>query len=183
MPPLNEVAITRRTQLRDRTTAFTAAFLDLASNPPQKLLNDHFTPSSPKITEHGPSWATSKLPFLGKTFSGRGGCEEYFSLLSKVLEFKPSKDTFPGPEGVVVDPDAVGPEDDEGRPRGVVSLVARGVFRAVETGREWEEVFSYRLSGFDEDGKIGHWEIWADPLSAWMAVQGKGEGDEAYMGM
>ena len=32
----------------------------------------------------------------------------------------------------------------------------------------------YRLSDFDEQRRIGHWEIWADPLSAWEAV-GAGE--------
>lgn len=40
--------------------------------------------------------------------------------------------------------------------------------------KSWEEDFVYRLSGFDEEGRIGHWEIWADPLSAWDAV-GDGE--------
>ena len=39
-----------------------------------------------------------------------------------------------------------------------------------EAGKEWDEEFIYRFSGFDEEGKIGWWEIWADPLSAWVAV-------------
>jgi hypothetical protein len=54
--------------------------------------------------------------------------------------------------------------------RGAVSVVAHGIFESVKTGKKWEEDFIYRLSGFDEEGKIGCWEIWADPLSAWDAV-------------
>ena len=55
-------------------------------------------------------------------------------------------------------------------------MVAHAKFASVNTGRSWEEDFIYRLSGFDAQGKIGHWEIWADPLSAWQAV-GDGDGD------
>ena len=54
--------------------------------------------------------------------------------------------------------------------RGAVSVVAKAVFESVKTGKRWEEMFVYRLSGFDEEGRIGCWEIWADPLSAWEAV-------------
>ena len=100
----------------------------------------------------------------------------YFDLLSKVLAFEPSKDTFPGPRGIIVDAEAVGPDEDEiagGEGKGVVSVVGRAVFKSVETGKSWEEQFIYRLSGFDDEGRIGHWEVWADPLSAWMAVEGK----------
>lgn len=173
---LNEVAHTRSSQLRQRASAFCSAFLDLPSNPPPKLLSEHFTSSSPRITEHGPSWASSKLPFLGRTFTGKDECLEYFSLLSKVLAFEPSKDTFPGPKGIVVDADAVGPEDKVdhwGCGKGVVSVVGKATFRSIGTGKSWDEQFIYRLSGFDEEGRIGHWEIWADPLSAYMAVEGK----------
>jgi len=56
--------------------------------------------------------------------------------------------------------------------KGVVSVVAKGVFRSRKTGRSWKETFIYRLSGFDEEGRIGWWEIWADTLSAWEAVNG-----------
>ena len=50
--------------------------------------------------------------------------------------------------------------------------MAHARFESVSTGKSWEEDFVYRLSEFDEQGKIGHWEIWADPLSAWDAVAG-----------
>lgn len=55
----------------------------------------------------------------------------------------------------------------------MVSVKGKAVFKAIETGRAWEEEFIYRLSEFGEDGKIGHWEIWADPLSAFGAVGGE----------
>lgn len=173
---LNEVATTRSAQLRQRAQAFCAAFLDLSSNPPDKILSTHFTPVSPRITEHGPEWVTVRLPFLGRTFTGVNECLEYFSLLSQCLEFQPSKNTFPAANGIVVDADAVGPDDTPDQwavGKGVASVVGKGVFKAIKTGKSWEEQFIYRLSGFDEEGRIGHWEIWADPLSAYAAVEGK----------
>ncbi|TKA60392.1 hypothetical protein B0A49_05890 [Cryomyces minteri] len=174
----HEEPITRSALLRKSAHAFCTAFLDLPSNPPAKLLSTHFTPTSPKITEHGPSWASSRLPFLGKTFTGRADCEAYFALLAQTLEFHPSADTFPPPSGLIVDADAVmeGTEErtlNRGQGAGMVSVVGRARFKAVKTGREWREVFVYRLSEFDEEGRIGHWEIWADPLSAWEAVGGE----------
>jgi len=173
---LNEVPLTRRAQLRERAQAFCAAFLDLSSNPPSKILSTHFTPGNPRITEHGPEQASAKLPFLGQTFHGTEQCLEYFSLLSETLEFIPSEDTFPSPHSLIVDADAVGPDgvaDQWGVGKGAVSVVGKAKFKAVKTGKSWDEQFIYRLSGFDEEGKIGHWEIWADPLSAWLAVEGK----------
>lgn len=170
--PLDTMSTERKKQLQDRVASFCAAFLDLPNNPPEKILSEHFTSAHPEITEHGPDWARDKLPFLGHTFTGHARCIDYFSLLSETLEFLPSEDTFPSKEGFIVDPEGVGPVDRQhGRARGLVSVVGRARFKAVRTGRSWEERFIYRLSGFDEDGKIGHWEIWADPLSAWMSVQ------------
>ena len=141
------------------------------------MLDDHFTPHNPKITEHGPSWAKERLPFLGKTFTGREECLQYFSLLSETLEFIPNEDTFPGEEGIIVDDRAViGSDGGKGKGwdgRGAVSVVGNATFKAVKTGQSWEERFIYRLSEFDEEGRIGHWEVWADPLSAWFAVGGE----------
>lgn len=61
--------------------------------------------------------------------------------------------------------------------QGVVSVVGRAEFRSVRTGRGWVEEFIWRLGGWDVEGRVGRWEIWADPLSAWVAVGGKGEGE------
>ncbi|KAF2088255.1 hypothetical protein K490DRAFT_73207 [Saccharata proteae CBS 121410] len=144
--------------LRTRAHAFCKTLL--SPPPPPQLLAQYFTPQNPEITEHGPSWATTKLPFLGQTFTGVDGCVSYFSLLSETLKMQLSGDSFPGPEGFIVDAEA-----------NMVSVVGGGRFESVRTGKSWTERFAYRLSGWDEDGKIGHWEIWADPLSAWVAVQ------------
>lgn len=147
----------RTTLLRAKSHAFCAAFL--APFELGTLLSTHFTSSTPKITEHGPAWAQTRLPFLSKTFAGRDGCETYFGLLGGVLAMQLPADAFPGPEGLIVDAEA-----------GMVSVVGKGHFKSVKTGKGWDETFIWRLSGFDEEGRIGHWEIWADPLSAWDAV-------------
>jgi len=92
-------------------------------------------------------------------------------VLSQTLKMKMDKDAFPGPEDYIVDTEAVaGEEDANAGLKGAVSVVGKGTFQSIKTGKEWHEQFIYRFSGFDEDGKIGHWEIWADPLSAWVAV-------------
>ena len=46
----------------------------------------------------------------------------------------------------------------------------RAGFKSIKTGEGWEEEFVYVLSGFDDEGRIGRQELWADPLSAWVAV-------------
>lgn len=53
---------------------------------------------------------------------------------------------------------------------GTVTIKLHARFASVKTGKDWEEDFVYILSQFDEDGKIGCQELWADPLSAWVAV-------------
>ena len=53
---------------------------------------------------------------------------------------------------------------------GTVTVKLRAKFASVKTGKDWEEDFVYVLSEFDEEGKIGSQELWADPLSAWVAV-------------
>ncbi|KAI9866467.1 MAG: hypothetical protein M1813_001017 [Trichoglossum hirsutum] len=163
--------------LRSRAYAFCNAFLE--STPPTQIL-DQFFIACPRITEHGPAWAGDRLPFLGKTFTGRreqqfspsSTCDDYFSLLGQTLVFEPSKDTFPTEEGFIVDPSTrlAGETADGG---GAVSVVAHATFKSIKTGKSWKEQFIYRLSGFDQEGRIGHWEIWADPLSAWVAVGGE----------
>jgi len=62
--------------------------------------------------------------------------------------------TFPDSNGYIVDPDAV-VEGENGS--GVVCVVGKACFESVKTGKSWREQFIYRLSGFDADGKIGHW--------------------------
>ncbi|KAH8732724.1 hypothetical protein GQ44DRAFT_600811 [Phaeosphaeriaceae sp. PMI808] len=146
----------RSTTLRRATHAF--CYTLLSPPPPSELIATYFT-SSPKITEHGPEWARSRLPFLAKTFTGKDGCEEYFTILGGILAMTLPGDAFPGPEQFIVDGEV-----------GMVSVVGKATFASIKTGKSWDEKFIHKFSEFDADGKIGHWEIWADPLSAWDAV-------------
>ena len=158
----------RASGIRDTAEAFCKAFI--AGSPPTETLNKYFTPDA-KILEHGPAWASECLPFLGITFQGRRSqrlsnaslkntCDDYYDLLTSVLSFHPSKDTLPPKEDFMVDPK-----------RETVTIKLRARFASIKTGKSWEEQFVYVLSEFDEDYKIGSQELWADPLSAWMAVQ------------
>jgi len=79
------------------------------------LLSKNFTPFSPKITEHGPSFAQSRLPFLGKTFTGCDECKEYFQLLGKTLQMELGEDAFPALDGYIVDVDATVESDERTR--------------------------------------------------------------------
>ncbi len=160
----------------------------------RRTISKYFTATNPKITEHGPEWSRSRLPFLGKTFVGIGGCLEYFKVLSETLEMRLPSDAFPSASGTgwVVDISAstntsVAPTSPSSPTRttlptqppsstesgkGIVTVVGKGIFIARKTRKEWSEQFIYRFSGFDQEGRIGNWEIWADPLSAWVAVGG-----------
>ena len=170
--------ISREDTLRSTAEAFCRAFV--SGTAPTEVLDRYFT-SNASITEHGPSWATERLPFLGKTFQGRrqpqfsahsdsgkgtGTCDDYYDLLTSTLSFHPNDKTFPGREQLVVDVNAKGPSGS----RGVVTVKLQAEFKSIKTGKGWAEEFVYVLSDFDEEGKIGCQELWADPLSAWVAV-------------
>ncbi|KAH7060928.1 hypothetical protein B0J12DRAFT_566210 [Macrophomina phaseolina] len=161
----------RATLLRSSAHAFCKALV--SPPPPKDLLSQYFTSASssapPRIHEHGPHWAAKRLPFLGRTFEGTDECVKYFEVLSQTLRMKLDGSSFPGPEGFVVDLE--GDAGAAARRGKAVSVVGRGVFESVKTGRKWEEEFVYVLSGWDSEGKFTSWEIWADPLSAWLAVQ------------
>jgi len=81
--------------------------------------------------------------------------------------------SFPPSEQFIVDAEAATKSEGGDGGKGAVVVVGKGKFESVKTGKVWKEEFIYRLSRFDEEGKIGHWEIWADPLSAWIAVGGQ----------
>ncbi|ORY71153.1 uncharacterized protein BCR38DRAFT_479672 [Pseudomassariella vexata] len=175
----HETGAARTTLLRTHAHAFCQSLL--SAPPPRELLSQHFIPDSkdrkPTIFEHGPSWATSRLPFLGREFIGVDECEKYFTVLSETLKMKLSKGSFPSVDGFVVDAE-----------KNEVCVVGKGRFESVSTGRSWEEQFSYVLGGWDEQGKLGNWHIWADPLSAWVAlgeedIEGWGKGEHRSLGM
>jgi len=153
--------------MRDTAEAFCKAFV--SGLPPSETLDKYFTPN-PKILEHGPTWATERLPFLGVMFQGRRTqgtssasnkptCDDYYDLLTSTLSFHPSDETMPPKEQFMVDPKV-----------GSVTIKLHSKFASVKTGKSWDEDFVYVLSGFDENMKIGSQELWADPLSAWVAV-------------
>ena len=54
--------------------------------------------------------------------------------------------------------------------KGMVTVKLQADFKSIKTGKQWHEDFVYILSDFDDEGKIGSQELWADPLSAWVAV-------------
>jgi hypothetical protein len=162
----------REDLLRATASAFCETLLDPPR--PDELLRKFFVCTNPCITEHGPEWARSRLPFLAKTFLGLEGCEAYFSILSQTLTMQMDKHTFPSSAGYIVDAKATTGDSQCGvsnrPPKGAVSVVGKASFTSIKTGKQWHEQFIYRFSGFDEVGRIGHWEIWADPLSAWVAM-------------
>ena len=151
-------------RLRSTAHAFCSAFVSGAS--PTKTLDKYFTPHA-RIHEHGPTWATERLPFLAITFQGRRSttktkgktCDDYYDLLTSTLSFHPLEDTLPPKEHVMVDTE-----------RKTVTVKMHAKFASVKTGKSWEEIFVYVLSDFDDTYRIGSQELWADPLSAWVAV-------------
>ncbi|KAI4163803.1 MAG: hypothetical protein LQ342_002576 [Letrouitia transgressa] len=173
--------ITRRTVLlRQTAQSFCAAFI--RGDSPRELLDTYFT-ARPAIHEHGPSWARERLPFLAYRFEGRGSssrgdddrggnrpltCDDYYALLGQTLAFHPAEDMLPGDDGFAVDAGVAG---------GVVSVRMKARFSSVRTGKGWEEEFVYVMGGWEIEGekaRIGTLDLWADPLSAWVAVGGEG---------
>ena len=153
-------------RLRSTAYSFCQAFVSGAS--PFETLDKYFT-ADPRILEHGPAWATSRLPFLATTFEGRRypsnpdaarkTCDDYYDVLTSTLSFHPNHDTLPPKEEFMVDAE-----------KKTVTVKLHAKFASVKTGKSWEEEFVYVLSEFDQDFKIGRQELWADPLSAWVAV-------------
>lgn len=174
----------RANTIRNTAEGFCKAFA--AGEPPHATLDKFFTPN-PTILEHGPK--TDTLPFLGTTFTGRRSnppppspsplpspsthhhhhqqptCDDYYSLLTSILSFDPNANTVPPKAHFLVDPTY------QGGGGGAVTIKLHATFASIKTGKSWEEDFVYILSEFDDEGtKIGRQEIWADPLSAFMAV-------------
>lgn len=164
----------RMQNMRTVAEDFCKAFV--AGMAPTAMLT-RFLASAPKITEHGPAFAKARLPFLATPFRGRrqgGGdrmgnrhtCDDYYDILSSILAFHPHPDTVPPKESFLV----ACTQGAHGEWQGGVTIKLHASFSSIKTGRSWSERFVYVLSEFDDEAKIGHLEIWADPLSAWMAV-------------
>ncbi|KAL3421022.1 hypothetical protein PVAG01_07467 [Phlyctema vagabunda] len=166
---------------------FVLAFVNGSS--PAELLENYFTKSGPSITEHGSVSARVRLPYLGKTFRGRkvsegapsdeSTCDDYFDLLGATLAFHSLDKALPPPEAYIVDAESkhipgrlVAGHTRAAEPQGSGALLVKAHVKieALKSKVVWEEDFVFLLSEFDQDGKIGHLEIWSDNLSAWLAV-------------
>lgn len=172
------VSASHADRLRSTAESFCKAFV--SGTAPTEILDKYFT-SNAKIHEHGPSWAAERVPCIGKTFQGRrqlesnkdqsssvgSTCDDYYDLLTSTLSFHPTDKTVPSSDQFVIDAEAVGPD---GGKKGVVTVKLQAEFKSVKTGKGWEEEFVYVLSDFDDEGKFGRQELWADALSAWVAV-------------
>ncbi len=94
---------------------------------------------------------------------------EFFRLqsqtLSSLVDFLPQRDVFPGKGGIVVDVTAASNTRAEIERRGVVCVGRHQFYKLKGRTESWAEIFTWRLSEFAEDGKIGHWEIWGDHLT------------------
>ena len=111
--------------------------------------------------------------------------DDYYALLGATLKFKPTRSTLPDLAKFNVDEE-----------KGVVSVVLEGGFESLRTGKGWWERFVYVVGfegvGGDGEGegegagkgkgkgemKIRRLDLWADPLSAWVAVGGEEMGVE-----
>ena len=152
-------------RMRNTALSFCRAFGAGVSGP--ECLDKYFT-SDPTITEHGPHFATERLPFLATTFRGRRRpgqskaetCDDYYDLLTSTLALVPGTIHIPSKQDVAADTE-----------HGVVTLRLHAKFKSVKTGKAWEEDFVYVLSEFGDEGRIGCQELWADPLSAWLCTE------------
>ncbi|KAL8917765.1 MAG: hypothetical protein Q9208_007745 [Pyrenodesmia sp. 3 TL-2023] len=93
--------------------------------------------------------------------------DTYYDLLASTLRYRPSED------GSSVPPLSEFSVD-EGK--GVVTVVFSAGFESVATGKGWREEVVY-VVGFEGKGKgrerrIQRLDLWADALSAWVAVGG-----------
>ncbi|KAK9898878.1 hypothetical protein P389DRAFT_193894 [Cystobasidium minutum MCA 4210] len=127
-------------------------------------LASHFHPELGEAYEHGPS-DISSLPFLGRSFKGRSSVIEYFEMIGKYLKVVNGDMTFSEWTCDLL------PDDVGDKVKAVVTVRGRAGFEYVSTGKSWKEQFYYRLE-LDGDGKILRYEVWADPLSAYLASQG-----------
>lgn len=96
----------------------------------------------------------SLAPFLGKAFEGREGVKEYFGTIGRLLAYE----NMSFSEYVV---------DAEERK---VAVKGKAKFTWQETGKTWDETFSYVLD-FDEGAKLTRYQVWSDTGSAYLASQ------------
>ncbi|OLL22630.1 hypothetical protein NEOLI_000256 [Neolecta irregularis DAH-3] len=132
-----------------------------AAKKPFTAILSHFTETQePVIIEHC-SIKIPQLPFLS-TFRGPQ-IAEYFELLAELFEFEDMK-FYDWTLDV---------ESER------VCVKATAKFTWKKTQQSWNETFTYSFTEFDEDGKIGKYEVWGDPLTAYLASKGELKGQIA----
>jgi hypothetical protein len=103
------------TLLRNKVAEFCRPFVSGVA--PNELPSKCFT-SNPRIHEHGPSWATKRLPFLARTWTGRRlvrfgfpvspesgddqSCDQYFDLLGITLSLHLIQESITSVEDFIV---------------------------------------------------------------------------------
>ncbi|GAA6055705.1 hypothetical protein JCM3770_001030 [Rhodotorula araucariae] len=133
---------------------------DLNASAPPATFRSHFTSSRPPVCiEHGPA-GHPELPFLGEPFEGGDRILHYYDLIGRVLKGKGSQFT---------EADLLIKERGNGRAR--VVWTGEAVWSVAATGKEWQEAVVWLFEMEREGGKwrIATWEVWADPLSAYLA--------------
>mmetsp|Transcript_24464 Transcript_24464/g.37690 ORF Transcript_24464/g.37690 Transcript_24464/m.37690 type:complete len:146 (+) Transcript_24464:240-677(+) len=124
-----------------------------ANKEPLANILEHFS-NSPEVVclEHG---LPVLAPFLGRTFSGKDGAREYFTLIAELLSYKSMQFS-----DYIVDVES-----------SVVSVRGKANFTWKSTNQSWDEEFMYRLL-LDKEGKIVVYEVWADSGAAYLAGKG-----------
>ncbi|KAI0343063.1 hypothetical protein BDW22DRAFT_1329429 [Trametopsis cervina] len=145
---------TTRDSLHAAATSLCASF---ASHAPLPVLLAHFSSTHAlSAHEHG---LPQLAPFVGRTFEGRAGLEEYFGLLQKHLTY----------EDMVFDSWTI---DASARK---VSVRGSARFHWTEgagAGQWWDERFVHMLD-FDDECKITDYQVWADTGAAYLARMGR----------
>lgn len=137
---------------RDRRTLLLRAAQslchDFARASPTSTLILHFASSPNAKTEAFEHGDPSHAPFLGRSFVGQAGIQDYFDMLQQYLAFEDMRFS-----DYVVD-----------EVESVVCVRGEARFTWKETGNGWDEVFTYRLLLVEEGGewRVSRYEVWAD---------------------
>ncbi|KIJ20896.1 hypothetical protein PAXINDRAFT_125431 [Paxillus involutus ATCC 200175] len=127
---------------------------DFAQKKSPEIILSHFSETHPCMAlEHG---LPAVAPFLGRSFDGREGVLEYFSVIASCLTYENMRFS----EYFV---------DTEARR---VSVKGEATFTWITTKESWDETFTYVLD-FDDENKITGYQVWADTGAAYLASKGQ----------
>ncbi|TDL23173.1 transcription elongation factor S-II [Rickenella mellea] len=139
-----------RQELQSAAQAFCNAF---AAKQPLDRLLDYFSSSEiPFAYEHG----LPILPFTGSKYEGTDGIRKYFETIASLLSYENMSFS-----DYIVDAEVL-----------KVSVRGQARFTWSSTSTSWQETFTYSLR-FDQNLKVVTYEVWADPLAAYLASKGE----------